>query len=184
MKTNLRILPLALAPLLTAPIPVAGGEETEWDPARGFHEEEWYDPSDWLDEHNQVEYERQGYGYYGDDWRGVPWYDTYDYADPLNVDYEWNPETEEWQLNTTAALGTGYTYGHDIYDVGVAVEGARGTEVSGYSGEASPQSRAESPAGDKKPLPSAMEAEVSQLTGRVKDFRKIDLSAESGYAET
>ena len=82
--------------------------EYEWDSTWGLHEEEWYDPSDWFNEDNKIDYEdtanysyddsyyygtaNYGYGYYGtanygyDDsyyydgiWDGYDYWDSYGY---------------------------------------------------------------------------------------------------------
>lgn len=45
-------------------------DDIEWDPQSGYHEEEWYDPSDWFDADEGIEYE--------DTWLG------YDYTPSLN----------------------------------------------------------------------------------------------------
>ena len=42
-------------------------EDTEWDPTWGYHQEEWYDPSDWFNDDSAVDYEDDYYGDYYDD---------------------------------------------------------------------------------------------------------------------
>jgi hypothetical protein len=56
-------------------------EQYEWEPGEGYHEQEWYDPSDWFSFGSDTDYESDnwfsgGYlddGYYDDDW----YYDYY-----------------------------------------------------------------------------------------------------------
>lgn len=60
-------------------------DELEYEPGEGLHEEEWYDPSDWIDFDEGVEYENDyddyEYGYYDDDYGDDDWfYDYYDYG--------------------------------------------------------------------------------------------------------
>jgi hypothetical protein len=85
-------------------------EEYEWEPGWGLHEEEWYDPSDWFNEDNQVSVEEVGtYGYddpyYTNDfWTGNTYYGDYGY-DTADYDlantgannyYQWDPEDSNW----------------------------------------------------------------------------------------
>lgn len=63
--------------------------DIEWEPGQGYHQEEWYDPSDWFDTDEGIEYEDlddvgiertpsgYNYGYYGYDYD----YDFYDADD-------------------------------------------------------------------------------------------------------
>lgn len=48
------------------------GEHYEWEAGEGFHEEEWYDPSDWFDD----DFGERVVDYEDDDW-----FDDYDYYD-------------------------------------------------------------------------------------------------------
>jgi hypothetical protein len=58
-------------------------EQYEWEAGEGYHEQEWYDPSDWFNWGSDFEIENDGWfsggyyddGYYDDDW----YYDYYDY---------------------------------------------------------------------------------------------------------
>lgn len=49
-------------------------EQYEYEPGEGYHEQEWYDPSDWFETGRDVDYEYDRYEYdrYDD-------YGTYDY---------------------------------------------------------------------------------------------------------
>lgn len=70
---------LALGPIVVALwiaiSPPISGQEYEYEPGEGLHQEEWYDPSDWVDTTEGVDYE--------DDWSWEPlgsdrrsvWYD-------------------------------------------------------------------------------------------------------------
>jgi hypothetical protein len=56
-------------------------EQYEYEPGEGYHEQEWYDPSDWFSIGRDFDYETDSYeggyyddGYYDDDW----FYDYYD----------------------------------------------------------------------------------------------------------
>lgn len=58
-------------------------DELEYEAGEGLHEEEWYDPSDWIDFDEGIEYEDDydEYGYYDDDYADDDWfYDYYDYG--------------------------------------------------------------------------------------------------------
>jgi hypothetical protein len=68
----------------------AQADEWEWDPTWGYHQEEWYDPSDWFNaDDGYVDYEDYYYGdYYDDD--GVLDDGTYD--NPYGYDYY----TSDW----------------------------------------------------------------------------------------
>lgn len=82
-------------------------EDYEWDSTWGLHEEEWYDPSDWLNDDNSVDYEDDGYddSYYTDTyWDSYDYYGDYGYDytgyDPAVVGndyyYQWTPEDQAW----------------------------------------------------------------------------------------
>ncbi len=86
---------------------VMADEEYEWDPSWGMHEEEWYDPSDWFNEDNQVNYEDYGYddSYYSDTyWGSHDYYSDYAYDyngyDPTvtgnDYYYQWSPTDQTW----------------------------------------------------------------------------------------
>ncbi|GEM_PF-5655518 len=55
----------------------AEAEQYEWEPGEGYHEQEWYDPSDWFEAGRDIDYESDAYddyyydddySYYTDDW--------------------------------------------------------------------------------------------------------------------
>lgn len=96
----------ALAFAFTMPHAIAE-EEYEWDSTWGLHEEEWYDPSDWFNEDDKVDYEDDGYddSYYSDPyWSSYDYYGDYGYDyvayDPAVVGYDyyyqWSPEDQTW----------------------------------------------------------------------------------------
>lgn len=74
-------------------------EGYEWEAGEGYHEEEWYDPSDWFDDDSSVDYENDTYDYdyyndytypyyqWGYDGYGYDNYD-YDYDYTFDSDYE------------------------------------------------------------------------------------------------
>ncbi len=123
MKTtplNTIISPLSFAGRVARNIALAGSlsfaiaipnaiadEEMEWDPTWGLHEEEWYDPSDWFNEDESVNYEDYGYDdtYYTDTyWNSNDYYTDYRYNsdgyDPVTTGtdtyYQWSPADQNW----------------------------------------------------------------------------------------
>ena len=114
---------IAAGGLLVAAAPTtvtaAGQEDYEWEPDEGLHEEEWYDPSDWMDDDwdDEVvtvdyEYDATAYQAY---WDG--YYDGY-YDDAFGYDY-WD---DAWSAEYRSAYTDGYydgwydqTYDYD-YD--------------------------------------------------------------------
>jgi hypothetical protein len=57
-------------------------EQYEWEAGEGYHEQEWYDPSDWFEVGRDIDFENDDYwgGYYGDGYYDDDWYyDYYDY---------------------------------------------------------------------------------------------------------
>jgi hypothetical protein len=95
-----------LAFALAVPHAIAD-EDYEWDSNWGLHEEEWYDPSDWFNDDDEIDYEDYGYddNYYSD-----PVWDSYDYYGDYGYDYtdydpvvtgydyyyQWSPEDQDW----------------------------------------------------------------------------------------
>jgi len=59
-------------------------EQYEYETGEGYHEQEWYDPSDWFDIGRDIDYENDDYvgGYYGDGYYDDDWF--YDYYDSPN----------------------------------------------------------------------------------------------------
>ena len=58
------------------------GEEYEYESGEGLHQEEWYDPSDWFDNDQGVDYERDDWGfdnYDGQEERQNDWGSEYEY---------------------------------------------------------------------------------------------------------
>lgn len=95
-----------LAFVFATPHAIAG-EDYEWDSTWGLHEEEWYDPSDWFNDDNSVDYEDDGYddSYYTDTyWDSYDYYGDYGYDytgyDPAVVGddyyYQWSPQDRNW----------------------------------------------------------------------------------------
>lgn len=77
-----------------------GWDEYEYEYDEGLHKEEWYDPTDWFDDHEGVEYESDWWDY-GDSRR--------DYAGDYGSDWD---DYEGDNIGTRS----GYDYGH--YDYG------------------------------------------------------------------
>lgn len=76
--------------------------DIEWDPTGGYHEEEWYDPSDWIDFDAGIEYEDTGvwgagygydnYGYYDNNYN----YTANDWNDSWYGESDWYGNDDEW----------------------------------------------------------------------------------------
>lgn len=96
------------AAIVIASGPLLADTEFEWDPTWGLHEEEWYDPSDWLNDDSSVDVEDVGtlgydQDYYANDfWYDTSYYSTYSYDDEAfdtevnPVYYQWTPVTTTW----------------------------------------------------------------------------------------
>jgi|GEM_PF-2038019 len=87
---------LAAAAGVALAAPAAGqqdGDGWEWEPGKGYHEEEWYDPGDWFDDEfsSGVDYEETGRDWGWDwDWGwddDDDYYDDDDYDDDYYDDY-------------------------------------------------------------------------------------------------
>ena len=78
----------------------------EYEPGEGLHQEEWYDPSDWFDTGEGIDYETDWDNYYYgydeyDDWNNDYSYSPYyGYApdDPYGLydQYEYDYYTDQW----------------------------------------------------------------------------------------
>lgn len=136
--------------LLVLPVGIATAQEEmddmEWDPTWGYHEEEWYDPSDWLDVDAGVEYEDTwGWGYdanywdeddyyvedmYEDEWYdydatwggydedewGLGWDDNY-YMNDREYDYSYDYYTDDWYNDEYEADWWEEPYEEDWYEL-------------------------------------------------------------------
>ena len=62
-------------------------EQYEWEPGEGYHEQEWYDPSDWFETGRDLDYEDDDdYGdYYYEDY----YYEDYYYDDCCCDSWGW-----------------------------------------------------------------------------------------------
>lgn len=75
-------------------------EQYEWEPGEGYHEQEWYDPSDWFEIGSDMDYETDDYEYDYYDYEYDGYYDDYDYDydyvydwdDDDDVDYEFDQQ--------------------------------------------------------------------------------------------
>jgi hypothetical protein len=77
---SVRTVGAALALSLVA-LPAPAQEEWEWEAGEGYHQEEWYDPTDWMNEDGMVSYE------YDD---GTTTYEPYEIdSDVVVYDDEW-----------------------------------------------------------------------------------------------
>lgn len=77
----------------------AEAEQYEYEPGEGYHEQEWYDPSDWFNWGRDFEYEANGYGdYYERDYYDGDYYDG-DYS------YDYGYYTDDWFDNDGAFRG-------------------------------------------------------------------------------
>ncbi|MDQ8186220.1 hypothetical protein [Pelagicoccus sp. SDUM812002] len=82
------------------------GQAVEWDPEKGYHAEEWYDPSDWFDDDSSIDYENDALDYdldYGSDyWNTAPWTSDIRSTDALTPDYNygvhyvWSEKEDNW----------------------------------------------------------------------------------------
>lgn len=81
-------------------------DDIEWEEGEGFHAEEWYDPSDWFDADEGVEYEYDdAFGYTGN---SNDWY--YDYYDDNSV-------YSDYGDNTYSSSSSYYDFDNDgVYD--------------------------------------------------------------------
>lgn len=113
LKTSLptlrsKLLQLAALSIAISPAAVLADEDYEWEAGEGYHEEEWYDPTDWFNEDNQISYEYD-YPYYNDSYWGDTTldYNTWDYdnydsrttagdRDMNNTTYVWDPVGYGW----------------------------------------------------------------------------------------
>lgn len=106
----------ALALALTAG--TATAQDYEWEPDEGLHQEEWYDPSDWFNSDDSVDYEYDwaDWPYYYDTYSTAYWDGYYDgyYDDEFGYDY-WN---DAWPYGYTSAYTDGYYDGYydQLYD--------------------------------------------------------------------
>lgn len=113
MKKGLmeRMAVLLIAALFAAAYgAIVYADDMEWDPAWGYQEEEWYDPSDWFGDDARTDYKDQYYGghdsgdrleydEYGYDDQST--YDEYGYDDPGfagfgGSDFGWDYYTHDW----------------------------------------------------------------------------------------
>ena len=123
MTLNLKSLKLAslLAALGLALAPTAIAQEYEWEPDEGLHEEEWYDPSDWFNDDNQVSYEEWDDAY-EDDWDTTYYDNGYGAYDGDYWDYDYEPyytdDALDYDYGTYNRYGDpgGYTSDWDTYD--------------------------------------------------------------------
>lgn len=107
------------ATILVFLTPVILAQETweyEWEEGEGYHEEEWYDPSDWFDVPGEgISYENgwTDYGYYDDYYYD----DYYDYGYDTGYDYYDDTWTNGEYYNGDDWFDTGYDYyTDDWYD--------------------------------------------------------------------
>lgn len=162
---QLRLLGMGLATTFLAPQLSQAREDIEWEPGEGYHEEEWYDPSDWFNDDGQVDYEYDGFDYYDGAWDGYTWYDDYDYVYDFDTDpeYVWDADTNSWELQDE----TGYEYSakYEFDDSG--------------SNQSNQQQSSQN-----QSMQSGQNQSGQTLKGKIEAFRKIDVTSSAGFQET
>ncbi|QDU37855.1 hypothetical protein Mal4_21720 [Maioricimonas rarisocia] len=91
---------LALLTFASAPNGTTIAQDAEWDPTYGYHAEEWYDPSDWFDADEGVDYENDYYGSYFDDGDDRFGADPYGDTDDRFVDDYFEEETDDYEYDS------------------------------------------------------------------------------------
>lgn len=92
-------------------------EQYEWEPGEGYHEQEWYDPSDWFEFGSDVDYEDDTYDYFDDDY-----YDAYGYDYGYDYDYDYGYDDDFYDDDY------GY-YDYYDYDYDYAYDDAIGEDI-------------------------------------------------------
>lgn len=118
-----------LLPWLGLTLTTHAQDEWEWEAGEGFHEEEWYDPSDWFNEDSQVSYEYDAWDAYqpyeyGGDYRvdDDEWEYGYHYDEPSNewtYGYHYEPYDEDYDYGwhyDELADDWSYGYHYDEYE--------------------------------------------------------------------
>ncbi len=112
----------AVAALFCAPAALAQDDaDTDWDDYEyetdeGLHEQEWYDPSDWFDTDNGIDYEYDydpfysDYDYY-DPYYYDPYYDSYGYYDDYYDPYVYDPYYDPYYRYTSPTADNTTWYG-------------------------------------------------------------------------
>ncbi|MDQ8204322.1 hypothetical protein [Pelagicoccus sp. SDUM812003] len=160
----------------------------EYDPIKGYHQEEWYDPSDWFDDDSAVDYEYDDtfdYTYYSPYWDSSFWYGdiNYEYVDDdlvYGTHYVWNEATDEWVVER-GFYDTAYSYDvqWDDDDLMSASDSDSDNKQSSDS-DSSMQASADSDSSSQMKKSSQDESSET-LSGTVEGFRKMDLEYSSGY---
>ena len=127
--------------------------EMEWDAQKGYHEEEWYDPSDWFNEDGQTSYET-------DDDRRIPAVST-EYYTPYY--YYWDPAIVGWTTEVPDRQRS-----QTVSDTGNDAEDANGI--------------AESDDSDRNQR-SNMQRRNANFSGTIDGFRKMNLQTRGGQRE-
>lgn len=106
------LLPSTTALLaLATPVLAQDLDDYEYEPGEGLHHQEWYDPGDWFDLENGIDYE-------GDGWDHDV-HPTEDQYGELEYGYhrEWNPEENRWRTDYGFYSDESHgTYDLDPYD--------------------------------------------------------------------
>ena len=135
---------------------VIADTEMEYEADEGYHEEEWYDPSDWFNDDNQISYETD------DGWDDSEWYDSYYDTYWYDTDYD--------QADYDAYHPVGYVY--YIWD----------TDNSEWA-ESGRQTKSRNATGDKRSGNRGTMDRSSRIDGRIDGFKKVSLSDHKGVKQ-
>jgi len=159
-------------------------EEMEWEAGEGYHEEEWYDPTDWFNEDSQISYEDDYYsGNYWDDnyaytsspnWNDDTWYDTYDYTYDYNYGYDYGLD-DGWDYSYPTTV---YTW--NASDQGWAEDDNATTSNPGNNSTSEKSSKGEN---SKKNKSNSNDRKGTVLKGTIEGFRRMDLTTGGRKAE-
>lgn len=113
---------------VVAPATAQSGDNYEWEPGVGYHEEEWYDPTDWFDDDydhgDQIDYEETWRIDYNDDDYYADWDYYLDEDDPADYDYWDSPydydagydDGADWDYYSDEDDPADYDYWDSPYD--------------------------------------------------------------------
>lgn len=171
--------------------PALAQQAYEYEPDEGWHEEEWYDPSDWFDDEPYDSYMSETMDYeYSDAAYDAYWDGYFDgfYDDVYGYDY-WNPDwTTEYETSYTAGYADGYfdqtkgyafTPGYYTFTYYAPLDNKRPDDATRTKGD---RANSSSKASDAKKQKAADKAQAeTRLRGKLSGLTRIDKNTPKGH---
>ncbi|KAF0096291.1 MAG: hypothetical protein E1N59_258 [Puniceicoccaceae bacterium 5H] len=153
----------------------------EYEADEGWHQEEWYDPSDWFDDDYSYDYDANSYGeYWNDDlWEDSVATNNNNYSGGYY--YDWSSDSQSWKRQNNNNNGNNQQQVESQYDYDPAYVIYTFTTTNRQRQQDSQQMRDGNRQGQNQQAQSQQDQmKVKRLKGQIEGFRQMELQNRQG----